>query len=190
MSLIMPNGSRTIPLQQRGGATNQVNLKQPTNPYQFTPQQTGASYNYARAQAVQGADPRYSAKKYQKAGMSSSKGTDYLGAGEAANAYATGMANAEAQRMQDAYSNANMQLADQVERDRYSNALIGLQEQNAQANWMNDFQSMNNAMGFMGDMAKTGGGMFGNVLGGLGKMGSMDPMGFMNQGQNLLTGLL
>lgn len=178
----MPNGSRTVPLSQYGGgAQNQVSLKTPPNPYSFNPQQTNASYNWNRAQAVQKADPRFNAKQYQRAGMSSSKGTAAAGAAEAGNAYAQGMAAAEASRMQDAYANANMQLADQVERDRYSNALIGLQEQNAQSNWMNNMQSMQNAQGFMGDFM---GGMTKNIFGG------MNPMAMMNQGQNLLSGLL
>lgn len=189
MSLIMPNGSRTVPLKpggQFGG--NNVMLHSQPNPYTFTPQQTNASYNWNRAQAAQKADPRFNAKQYQRGGISSSKGTASLGAADAANAYATGMANAEAARMQDAYSNANLQLSDQVERDRYSNALIGLQEQRNQANWMNDMQSMQNAYGFMGDMmggmGKSGGGIFGGLMGGF------NPASFMTQGQNILSGLL
>lgn len=167
----MPDGSRTVPLGQYGG--NQVQLGTRPNPHSYSPQQTDASYNWNRAQAVQKADPRFNAKPYQRAGLSSSKGTASAGAASAGAAYAQGMAGAEAARMQDAYANANMRLADQVERDRYSHALIGLQEQNAQANWMNDMQTMQNAQGFMGSM-----------------MGGMNPMSMMNQGQNLLSGLL
>lgn len=156
------------------------------NPHTFSQRQTGAGYNFNRAQAAQQADPRFNAKQYQRAGLSSSKGTAAAGAAQAANAYAKGMATAEAGRMQDAYANANMQLADQVERDRYSNALIGLQEQRNQANWMNDMQSMQNAYGFMGDvMGGMNKGIFGNIMG-----GGSSPANWMSQGQNLLSGLL
>lgn len=186
--MIVPGRGKFVPLSQMPGGNNAMLHSQP-NPYTLSPQQTNASYNFNRAQAVQKADPRFNAKQYQRAGMSSSKGTAASGAADAANAYASGMATAEAGRMQDAYSNANLQLADQVERDRYSNALLGLQEQRNQANWMNDMQSMQSAYGFMGDvmggMGKGGGGIFGNLMG-----GGMNPVGFMSQGQNILSGLL
>ena len=135
-----------------GAPTNSVRLKTPPNPFTYSPQQTNAAYNWNTAQAYRQGDQRASSKPFQRAGMSSSKGTQYLGASDAANAYSQGMASAEASRMQDAYANANMQLQDQVERDRYSNALMGLQEDAAQQQWMHNYQSMNNAMNFMTGM--------------------------------------
>lgn len=170
-----------MPQPQRPAPTNNVTLKQRPNPYTFSPQQTGATYNYNMAQAVRQGDARAAGKQYQRAGMSSSKGTQYLGAADASNAYSQGMANAEAARMQDAYANANMQLQDQVERDRYSNALVGLQEQAAQQQWQNDFSTMNNAMGFMGNLMGGGGGGGGGMFGG--GMFGFNP-------QTLLSGLL
>jgi len=147
-------------------AGSNVQLKQPTNPHQLSSRQTGSQYNYTRAQAARQGDARAAAKRYQRAGLSSSKGTAMLGGADAANAYASGMAQAETGRMQDAYTNAGIGLEDQVERDRFGTALAGLQEQNAQAQWMNQFQTMQNAMGFMGDIF---GGMGGgkSVLSGL-----------------------
>lgn len=164
MSLIFPDGSRTVTY----GLGNQSKLAQPQNPFQFTPRQTNASYNYTAAQAAQQADPRAAAKSYQRAGLSSSKGTAALGAIDAANQYAAGMSQAEMGRMQDAYANAGIGLADQVERDRFSNALLGLQDQANQQQWMNNYQNMQNATGFMK-----------NVFGGFGGGGS-----------SLLSGLL
>lgn len=149
------------------GGGNRATLAQQPNPYRFTPQQTNANYNYAQAQAVQQGDARAAAKPYQRAGMSSSKGTASLGAADAANRYAAGMTQAEMGRMQDAYANADIGLADQVERDRFSNALIGLQEQSNQQQWMNNYQNMQNATGFVR-----------NIFGGMGG------------GNSLLSGLL
>lgn len=145
----------------------EVRLEQDPSPYQLTPRQTNSQYNYDRAAAAQAADPRAAAKPYQRGGLSSSKGTAMLGGVDAARAYASGMAQAEAGRMQDAYTNANIRLGDQVERDRFGNALVGLQEQSAQDQWMNQYQNMQNATEFMG-----------NIFGGMGG------------GKSVLSGLL
>lgn len=116
------------------------------NPYRLSGRQIGAQFNYDRALAAQQGDPRAAAKQYQRGGISSSKGTAMLGAADAGNRYAAGMAQAELGRMQDKYANAGIRLADQAERANFGNALVGLQEQNAQAQWMNQFQNMQNAM--------------------------------------------
>lgn len=159
-------GGHQLPPPYNPGGGQQVDLGQPTNPYQLTPRQTNSQYNYDRAAAAQAADPRAAAKPYQRGGLSSSKGTAMLGGVDAARAYASGMAQAEAGRMQDAYTNANIRLGDQVERDRFGNALVGLQEQSAQDQWMNQYQNMQNATGFMDNMFDSMGNIFGGMGGG------------------------
>lgn len=150
------------------------------NPYTYSPQQTAAAQNTAQANAYQMADPRFNAKQYQKAGISSGKGQQYLGAAKGAQEYAQGMANAQQVGMQDAYSNANLQLQDQTMRNQFGMALAGLQEDNAQMNYMNALNQQQQAMGFMGDTFKNFTGMFGGS-------GSGGNQGMLN---SLLSGLL
>jgi hypothetical protein len=128
---------------------------------QYTPQQTNAAANYQRAMADYEANPRATGKQFQRAGLSSSKGTAYAGSAASADAYAKNMAGAEAARMGDAYHNADMHLGDQVRSDQFGMALARLNEQRAQNQAMNNLQTMGNATGFMGDM-------FQNMMGGFG----------------------
>lgn len=125
---------------------NAVTQYRPPNPYTLSSQQQGGEYNYNRAQADYQGDPRYNAKAFQKAGLSSSKGTAALGASPAANAYAAGLAGAEAGAMKDAYANANLTLDDQSQRSQFGMALAGLQEDMAQRNYMHNMRMMQNAM--------------------------------------------
>lgn len=136
------------------------------NPYTYSPQQTSAAQNNARANATVAADPRFRAKQYQRAGISSGKGQQYLGAAKGAQEYAKGMAEAGQVGMQDAYSNANLQLQDETQRNQFGMALAGLQEQNNQMNYMNALQGQQQAMGFMGDQFRNFTGMFGGGGGG------------------------
>lgn len=129
-----------------------VYLQQPFGGPQYTQQQTNAASNYQRAMADQAGNPRYTSKQYQRPGLSSSKGTDYAGAAEAAQAYAKGMAGGEAARMGDAYYNANQSLDEQVRRSQFGTALAALNEQRNQAQAMHNLQSMGNATGFMGNV--------------------------------------
>jgi hypothetical protein len=179
MSLIFPGGGRTVPLGDFGGYGPRVRIDTPPNPYTYSEQQTNAAQNNARANATQAADPRYNAKQYQRAGISAGKGQEYLGAAKGAQAYAQGMAEADSIGMQDAYANADRRLQDETMRDQFGQALAGLSEQNAQAAYMNQLQSQQRAMGFMGDTFKNFTGMFG---GGGGKSGSI--------AESLLSGLL
>lgn len=130
---------------------NTVGLNTPPNRHTLSPQQTNAQYNYNQALAYQHGDPRYAGKQHQRGGLSSSKGTAYMGAADAANRFTSGMAAAENARMQDAYSNAGVRLADAAQRNQFSLALAGLQEDSAQRDYMYRVQSMQNAMGgFLG----------------------------------------
>lgn len=155
MSLIMPSGARTV------SYSNNVHLHTQPNPYGYSTQQTAAAQNNAQANAYAAADPRFNAKQYQRAGVSSGKGQQYLGAAKGAQAYAQGMAQAQQIGMQDAYSNAQTQLQDQAMRNQYGMALAGLQEDNAQMNYMNALNQQQQAMGFLGDQFKNFTGMFG-----------------------------
>lgn len=150
--------------QPQGG--NQVNIYKPQNPHTLSPQQTNAEYNYNQALAYQQADPRYAGKQYQRAGLSSSAGTSYLGAADAANRFTAGMAAAENARMQDAYTNAGIGLSDAEQRSQLALALAGLQDDAAQRDYMHQMQSMRNATGFMGDM-------MGGFLGGSGPLSGL-----------------
>lgn len=125
---------------------NVVNQYRPPNPYQLSAGQQQAEYNYNRAQADYQGDPRYNAKQFQRAGLSSSKGTAAMGAAPAANAYAAGMAGAEMGAMKDAYANADLKLADQSQRSQFGMALAGLQEDAAQRNYMHNLKMVQNAM--------------------------------------------
>jgi hypothetical protein len=128
---------------------------------QITPQQTAADANYFRAMADYEANPRYTSKKFQRAGLSSGKGTLYAGAGESANAYAKNMAQSAGVGMQDSYYNANMLLGDQVRNDQFHHALAGLAEDQSQRNAMYQIQQAQQASGFMGDMLRGMSGGFG-----------------------------
>lgn len=169
-----PPGARPVPTVPAspppGGqpAGNNVNIAKPQNPYQLTGQQQNADYNYNQALAFSQGDPRYASKSFQRGGLSSSKGTAAAGASQAANNYAQGMAAAEAGRMRDAFSNANLALDDASQRSQFGYALSGLQEDAAQREYMNQLRSQQNAMNFMGNMMSSfGGGGSSSLLSGL-----------------------
>lgn len=142
---------------------------------QYTPEQTSGAANYQRAMADYEANPRYTGKQFQRAGLSSSKGTAYAGSAASADAYAKNMAGAEGVRMGDAYHNAGMHLDDQIRNDQFGTALARLNEQRTQNQAMNQLQTMGNATGFMGDV-------FGNMMSGFG--------GRSQLANSLLQGLL
>ncbi len=149
-------------------AGNTVAISKPQNPNQLSGQQQNAEYNYNQAMAFAQGDPRYASKEFQRGGLSSSKGTSSAGASQAANNYARGMAAAEAGRMADSFSNANLSLDDASQRSQFGYALSGLQEDAAQREYMNQLRSQQNAMNFMGGMVSPfGGGGSNSLLSGL-----------------------
>jgi len=155
----------------------QVTLPQPGNPYTYSSRQTDAAANYAQAQAHRQGDPRAANKAYQRAGLSSSKGTQAAGAADASQAYAANMAAAEQARMGDAYANANVTLNSDAMRNQFGQALAGLSEEAAQMQYMQNMRNMQNATSFMGNLFGTmtqpmgnrggGSGLLGQLLGGL-----------------------
>ena len=159
------------------GQGPQVTLNNPGNPYTYSSRQTDAAANYSQAQAHRQGDPRAANKAYQRAGLSSSKGTQAAGAADAAGAYSSNMAAAEQARMSDAYANANVQLGSDSMRNQFGQALAGLSEDAAQMQYMQNMQNMKNATGFMGNLFGTmtqpmgggggGNGMLSQLLGGL-----------------------
>lgn len=124
---------------------NKVNLATRPNPYALSDRQQAANYNYGRAMADYEGDPRYNAKQFQRAGISSSAGTAASGAARAAAAYDKNMAEAGMGRLGDAYSNASMQLDDADQRSQFGYALTGLQENAAQNDYMYGIRSAQNA---------------------------------------------
>lgn len=114
--------------------------------------QTKAAYNFQRAQADAVADPRVNMKAFDKAGFSRGKGQQGYAAAAAANAYADQMGQAEQIPLQDAASNANLQLQYNASRDQQGLALARLQEQAAQQQAMANLQRQQNAMGFTGNL--------------------------------------
>lgn len=158
---------------------NQVDLYQ-QRPRGFDQRQTGAEANYHQAMAHASADPRFTAKKFDRAGVSRGAGQYSYGAAQGAQDYSQHMAQAEAARMNDAYANANWNLAEQDRQQQFGSALAGLHEQNQQAAYMHQLGQQGRAMDFMGNafnqMASPGSmaspiGAFQNFgpLGGLGR---------------------
>jgi hypothetical protein len=173
-----PDGLPVIgPGLQAAPAGPQVTLPQPGNPYTYSSRQTDAAANYAQAQAHRQGDPRAANKAYQRAGLSSSKGTQAAGAADASQAYAANMAASEQARMNDAYSNANVTLNSDAMRNQFGQALAGLSEEAAQMQYMQNMRNMQNATSFMGNLFGTmtqplgnrggGSGLLGQLLGGL-----------------------
>lgn len=159
--------------------SNQVNLYQQPNPaLGFTPQQTNAEANYSQAMAHSMADPRYNAKQYDRGGVSRSKGQYAYGAAQGAKAYADAMSQGEMARMQDAYTNAGLNLGEQARQQDFGMALAGLQEQQAQNAFMQRLGQQGRMMDFTGNVFNQMMGLGGKALGG------------NLMGGNLLGGLL
>lgn len=175
-----PNGNHVGPgLQMAPPRTGgpQVTLNNPGNPNTYTSRQTDGAANYSQAEAYRQGDPRAANKAYQRAGLSSSKGTQAAGAADASQAFASNMAAAEQGRMNDAYANANVQLGSDSMRNQFGQALAGLGEDATQMQYMQNMRNMQNATSFMGNLFGTmtqprgggggGDGMLGQILGGL-----------------------
>lgn len=166
---------------------NQVNLYQTPNPaLGFTPRQTGAEANYHQAMAHASSDPRFTAKQYDRPGSSRGKGQYAAGASQGATNYAENMGKAEAARMSDAYSNANLSLGEQARQQDYGMALAGLQQQQEQNAVMQRLGQQSRAMDFSGNVFNQMTGMAGDMTGG----GGSPQDAFRNFGGGLLKGLI
>ena len=146
---------------------NQVNIRQPDNPNQLSDRQTQGNYNYSQAMAHSQGDPRYSGKEFQRAGLSSSKGTAGLAAGGAASRSSQFLAEAESGRMADGFNNANLRLDDQAQQSQYGSALAGLQEDARLRNYMNQMKTHQNFFDNAGSMMSPFGGGGSSMLKGL-----------------------
>jgi hypothetical protein len=136
-----------------GAQTNNVALTPKTpKPPGITESQTGAAYNFQRAQADAVADPRLNLKAYDKAGFSRGKGQQGYAASGSANAYADQMSQAQQIPLQDAAANANLGLQYSASQDQMGLALARLQEQAAQQQAMAALQKQSNALGFAGNL--------------------------------------
>lgn len=113
----------------------------------FSQRQTNASANNSQAQAFASADPRFTAKSFDRAGFSRGQGQYSQGAVQGAEAFATNMGKARDTRLQDAYATANMQLQDQGQRQQFGLALAGLNENLRQTQWNNAMQMSGNISG-------------------------------------------
>lgn len=161
-------------MQQYGGGPQQPTHRlqvQSQRPQGFSPQQTQGSYNFQKAQSHASSDPRMHMKGFDRAGFSRGKGQQGYAAASAAQAYGQGAEAAEGIGLQDAASNANLNLQYDASRDQQALALARLQEQSRNQQAMFGIQQQANAMGLAGNI-------FGSV------------MGSMGGGGNLLSGLL
>lgn len=110
----------------------------------FSQRQTNASANNSQAQAFASADPRFTAKSFDRAGFSRGQGQYSQGAVQGAEAFATNMGKARDTRLQDAYATANMQLQDQARQQQFGLALAGLNEDMRQTRWDNSMRMAGN----------------------------------------------
>lgn len=113
----------------------------------FSQRQTNASANNSQAQAFASADPRFTAKSFDRAGFSRGQGQFAQGAVQGAEAFATNMGKARDTRLQDAYATANMQLEDQSRQQQFGLALAGLNENLQQTKWNNNMRMAGNIAG-------------------------------------------
>lgn len=120
----------------------------------FSPRQTNASANSSQAQAFASADPRFTAKSFDRAGFSRGQGQYSQGAVQGAEAFATNMGKARDTRLQDAYATANMQLQDQGRQQQFGLALAGLNEDARQTQWNNAQQMAGNLSGLLNGPAE------------------------------------
>lgn len=102
--------------------------------------------NYAMALAA--GDPRYSAKDYDRPGMSRGGGQWQQAGIDAAQKMAQGVADAYAQDTQAAGFNANTQLAGQQAQEQYAQQLGALQQQDSYSQAMAALQRKQQSLNF------------------------------------------
>lgn len=127
----------------------QTNAQRPQG---FATQQTQGAYNFQKAQAHAASDPRMHMKGFDRAGFSRGKGQQGYAAGAAAQAYGQQNANAESVGLQDAASNANLNLSYDAAQDQQSLALARLQEQSRNQQSMFGIQQQANQAGLFGTL--------------------------------------
>lgn len=126
---------------------NRVNLHQPLP----TPPSTAPSASgLARAQAS--ADPRFNMKKYDRAGVSRSRGQAAKAGIDAAQAFSLGIADVYDNQLKQQAANADAMLQLQQGQEQYAQALGGLQSQATYADQMAALQRQGILYGLLGDV--------------------------------------
>lgn len=116
-------------------------------PYENSDPYTSGTYNTAIARAYQSADPRSLGKKLSRSGVGLSSSAV---AGEAGNALAEGLANAESIRNNERAANAASNLQSASAESQYGTALQGLMDRQQQSGRDADYQRRSGAMSFAG----------------------------------------
>ena len=121
-----------------------INQRPPTG---YRPQSTDAAFNNQYAMALASADPRFAIKQYDRGGISRG-GAQFNQAGiDAAQKFASGLADAYGNQYQNVAYNANTALQGQQSQEQFGQALGGLQQQNNYANQMAALQRQQAVMG-------------------------------------------
>lgn len=123
---------------------NQVALKQ--KPMGLDPARLSPN---TLASAYASADPRFTAKKYDRAGLSRGAGQMNQAGIDAARNLANGIADAYTQQLQDMKYNASTGLQDQQVREEASQQLGALQQQRQYANQMSALQRQGSVMNLL-----------------------------------------
>jgi hypothetical protein len=126
---------------------NQVQTQTP-RPTALSAQQMQAAMNNNYANALASGDPRYTAKQYDRPGMSRGAGQWNQAGIDAAKNISEGVANAYSQDLQNSQYNANVRLQGQQAQESQAQALGALNQQNSYANQMAQLQRQQTAMNF------------------------------------------
>ena len=130
---------------------NQVQLTRPVT-QGISPQSRNAQFNNAYAQAVASGDPRFTAKEYDRAGLSRG-GAQMNQAGiDAASNLAEGIAQAYRQDAGNAQYNSNALLQSQQQQEEMAQNLGAFNSQQAYANQMNRLQQQQAFAGMLGGL--------------------------------------
>lgn len=132
---------------------NSVKVNTPL-PTAFQAQQMRASLNNNLAQAYASGDPRYSAKQYDRPGMSRGAGQWNQAGVDAAKNVADGVADAYSQDLQANALNSQMALQGRVGQEQQAQALGALNQQNAYARQMTALQRQNQLFGLLGGLLR------------------------------------
>lgn len=123
---------------------NQVQLNQ--QPMRLDPARLNAN---AMAAAYASGDPRFTAKQYDRAGLSRGAGQWNQAGIDAAKNMADGIAEVYSNQLQNMQFNSRTEMQDQQAREDYSQNLGALQQQNNYANQMAALQRQGSMMNLL-----------------------------------------
>lgn len=126
---------------------NNVQIQTPL-PAALSSQQMQAAMNNNYANALASGDPRFTAKPYDRPGMSRGAGQWNQAGIDAAKNMSQGIADAYSQDLQNRQYNASAALQSNAAQESQAQALGGLQQQQAYANQMAQLQRQQTAMNF------------------------------------------